>query len=77
MGKLARRLARSHAKLKHWHVVWHFGTLARRNEKLARFWHVGTQTRWHVDHVGMQARGHAGTHGTQFSKLFCLFFLVK
>ena len=40
--KLARRLARSHAKLKHWHAAWHFGMLARKNEKLARFWHIGT-----------------------------------
>ena len=24
--ELARRIARWHAKLKHWHVVWHVGT---------------------------------------------------
>ena len=32
-----------------WHVYWHagtfIGTLARKNKKLARFWHVGTQAR--------------------------------
>ena len=85
--KLARRLARWHAKLKHWHVFWHvdtfFGTLVRKNEKLARFWHVGAQARlhvnyagtqapWHVNHAGTQASwhvDHVGTHGTRFSKL--------
>ena len=44
--KLACLLARWHAKLKNWHAVQHVGmfidTLARKNEKLARFWHVGT-----------------------------------
>ena len=30
--------------------------MARKNEKLARFWHVGTQARWHVNHAGTQAR---------------------
>ena len=66
--KLARWHAKSkidtpsdtwHAKLKHWQAVWHGGTLARKNEKLARFWHVnhtGTQARWHVNHAGTQAR---------------------
>ena len=57
---VARYLARWHAKLKHWHAVWHIDTfidtLARKNEKFARFNHGGTQARWHVDHVGMQAR---------------------
>ena len=44
--KLARLLAGWHVKLKNWHAVWHvgmfIGTLARKNEKLARFLHVGT-----------------------------------
>ena len=56
--KLAHLLARRHAKLKYWHVLWHvgtfIGTLARKNEKLARFYHVHTQgtltrkPRWHA-----------------------------
>ena len=40
----------------YWHAVWHADMLARKNGKSARFWHVGTQARWHVDHVGTQAR---------------------
>ena len=51
--KLARRLARWHAKLKNWHV-WHFGTfigmLLRKNEKLVH-WHTDTSARklpWHM-----------------------------
>ena len=39
--KLVRVLARLHAKLKHWHAVWHvgrfIGKLARKNEKLIYF----------------------------------------
>ena len=42
--KLARLLAHWHASLKHWYAVWHvgtfIGTLTRKNEKLARFWHA-------------------------------------
>ena len=42
--------------------LWRVGTLARKNEMLASFWHVGTH----------------GTHGTRFSKLkshaFSIFF---
>ena len=53
--KLAPLLARWHAKLKNWHA---FG------ENLARFWHVGTLARGHVDHTGTPS-----THGTRFSKL--------
>ena len=35
------------------------GTLARKNEKLKRFWHVGKQTCWHIDHVSTYDRmGH-------------------
>ena len=85
--KLARPLTRWHNKLKHWHATWHvatfLGTLARTNEKLARFWHMGMQARWHinhtstqarwyVDHAGTQARchvDHVGTLGTRLSKL--------
>ena len=40
--------------------------LARKNEKLASFWHVGTKAHLHVNHAGTQARwqvGHVGTQG--------------
>ena len=64
-----RRLARWHTKLKHWYVLWHvgtfFGTLTRKNKKLARFWHVGTQARWHISHAGRQARWQVNHAGTQ------------
>ena len=40
-------------------------TLARKNEKLARFWHVGTQTRWHINQAGTQARWHVDHVSTQ------------
>ena len=63
--KLARHLAHWHAKLKHWNAVWHAGMLARKNEKLARFWHVGTQSRWYVNHAGTQARWHVDHVDTQ------------
>ena len=68
--KIARLLARWHAKVKGWHAKvkgWHaFGTLAR---LLAR-WHVKMRSRhtfdtWangHVDHAGTY-----GTPGTRFS----------
>ena len=53
---LACLLTRWHANLKNRHAVWYvdtfISTLARKNEKLARFWHVGMQARWHVNHVG-------------------------
>ena len=53
-----------------------FGTLACKNENLARFWHVGNQARWHVNHAstqdcwhvnhaGMQARWHLDHVGIQ------------
>ena len=42
-----------------------YGTLALKNEKLTRFWEVGTQARWHVNHAGMQARWHVNHVGTQ------------
>ena len=60
--KLARLLARWHTRLKHWDTVWHvdtfIGRLAHKNEKLLHFRHVDTQARWHAD-----------THDTRFSKL--------
>ena len=82
--KLTHHLARWHAKLKHWHGVWHvgtfIGTLAHKNEKLARFWHVtlarkprwhgNTSTRkrrWHVSTLTRRPRWYVGTHGTRFS----------
>ena len=64
------------SQLKHWLAVWYVGTfistLARKNEKLARFWDVGTQARWHVNHAGTQVRWYVGTYGTSFSKLLKL-----
>ena len=45
-----------------WHVYWNIGTLARKNKKLARFWHVGRLVHGYVDHAGMH-----GTYGMQFS----------
>ena len=67
--KLERSLTRWHAKLKHWHALWHvgtfFGMLTRKNENLARFWHVGTQARWHVNHASTQARWHVDHVSTQ------------
>ena len=50
--------------LARWHVGMFIGTLARKNEKLARIWHVATLARGHVDHAGTYS-----TRGTQFSKL--------
>ena len=41
------------------------GTLACKNEKLARFWHVGTQVRWHINHADTQARLHVDGVGTK------------
>ena len=41
------------------HVGTFMGTLVRKNEKLARFWHAGTlarKPRWHVDHIVTPAR---------------------
>ena len=61
--KLARHLACWHAILKHWHAIWHVGTLRQGISTsygtLARFWHVGAQAtlaRWGVGHVGAQVR---------------------
>ena len=50
--------------LARWYVGKFIGTLARRNEKLVRFWHFGALARGHVDHAGKH-----GTHGMRFSKL--------
>ena len=50
-----------------WYVGASIGTLTRwhkKNEKLARFWHVGTWEREHVDHAGT-----CDTHSTRFNKL--------
>ena len=67
--KLVRCLACWHVKLKHWHALWpvgtFFGTLASKNENLARFWHVSTQARWQVNHAGAQARWQVNHTGTQ------------
>ena len=46
--------------------------LARKNEKLARFWHVVTQARkplWHETTSARKPRWHSGTRGTRFGKL--------
>ena len=48
-----------------WHVGTFIGTLERKNEKLAHFWHVGMHARCHVNHAGIQSRwnvNHAGTY---------------
>ena len=34
------------------------------------------QGRWHVNHAGTQARWHAGTDGTRFSKLFQIYYML-
>ena len=57
--KLTRVLARWHAKLKHWHVLWHIGTQARR---------IVRKPRWHAITLTRRPRCHAGTHDKQFSK---------
>ena len=55
--------------MNYWEAFWHVGTfigmLARKNEKLARFCHVGRQVSWHLNHAGMQARSHVDHVGTQ------------
>ena len=67
--KLARNLARWHPKLKYWHAIWQvamfIGTLARKNEKLAHFLHIGTQVPWYVNHADTQALWHVNHSGTQ------------
>ena len=55
--------------MRHWHTVQHvgtfIGTLACKNEKLTRFWHVDKQALWHVSHTGTQAHYHVDHVGTQ------------
>ena len=41
------------------------GTLARKNEKLAHFLHIGTQVPWYVNHADTQALWHVNHSGTQ------------
>ena len=54
---------------KYWHTLWHFGTfigtLARKNENLARFWHVGMQAHWYINQAGTEARWHVNHAGMQ------------
>ena len=82
MARQVEALARHMAR---WHVI---GKLAGKNENLTRFWHVGTQerwhvnctntlARWHVNHAGTGARWHIESLGTRFSKLDdkCLLFI--
>ena len=62
--KLARRLARWHATLDHWHAVWNINTFignVARNEKLA---FIGTLTRRHDSTSTTLARKHVGTSTT-------------
>ena len=42
-----------------------YGTLASKNEKLASFWDVCTQARWHVNHAAKEARWHVDHVGRQ------------
>ena len=61
--------------------------LARKNENLARFWHVATQARWDVNHTGTQARCHADHVATQariarnlansYKSSHCYMFCIK
>ena len=51
------------------HVGTFIGTLARNNEKLARFWGVGTHARRHVDHVGIPTRR---AHDLENSSSMCI-----
>ena len=48
-------MARWNVKMRSWDA---FATLAR-------FYHAGTQARWHVNHAGKQARWHVDNVGTQ------------
>ena len=50
-----------------WHVGTFIGTLARKNEKLARC----TKAREHVDHAGTY-----DTHGARFSKLSAFVLVI-
>ena len=66
--KLARLLPRWDATLKYWHVVWYvgtfIGTLARKNDKLALFWHFGMlarKPRWHARALARMAHNLANS----------------
>ena len=67
--KLVRQVKKLASPLERWHAVWHvtmfIGTLARKNEKLAHFWHVGTQAPWYINHADTQALWHLNHSGTQ------------
>ena len=73
LEELARLLAYQVEKLARlWQVGTFIGTLARKNEKSASFWHNGTWASGHVDHTGV--------HDTRFSKLFLIklfFYMTK
>ena len=53
--KLARQVETLTRRLALWTLV---DTLTRKNEKLTRFWYLGTQVHWHVNHPGTQTRWH-------------------
>ena len=81
--------------MKNWHTFWHVGTpswkigmpystfidmLARKDEKLACFWHICIQAHWHINHTGTQVCWHVdhiGTYGMWFSKLKRIVYLVS
>ena len=56
-----------------------YGKLARKNENLTPFWHIGTQARWHAHHANTQARWHVDHIGTQarmardLANSFCIY----
>ena len=54
--KLARQVETLARRLALWTLV---DTLTRKNEKLTRFWYLGTQVHCHVNHPGTQTRWHA------------------
>ena len=58
-------LARQVEKLSH---LLRVGTLARKNKNRARFWHVATLPRRHVDHADTH-----GTHSMRFNKLIIIY----
>ena len=81
--KLAPHLAWWHAKLKHWHAIWHIGmfigTFPGKNEKMAH-WNAGTlagKPCWHATMLAHKPCWHASMltcrprwhAGMQFSKL--------
>ena len=67
LEKLARLLARWHAKLKNCYFFWHVGAASWKIDTLAGghvFWHAGTLVRGRLNHTGTY-----GMNGTWFSKL--------